>query len=336
MKRAYFGRSAIVLALSGMLAASAAPCRAEETPAQRFAREYPTAAGELVARYAHVKGLLRLKKHPGRGPERLYSGTFAADHGMWKMDLVRDDPGGPAATMVSCSGGDSEFLVARNPGNSEYVVLDVRQRNSAAIRAEAYEELRYFYTAAYAVLGWPLIEIMQTPEFRVVDAKAVDAPTADCIEVVYVTDGSRLGHQGTVVLDPAAGWRIRRAVATGGDGKSNETPIGQVEVSVEYAADAPGPPIPSSVSLTGPGLVARAEFSECRFEPTPREEFLLEHYGLSDKDWTDPAGPGDVPAEPTVRGKPVWSVILWANLLLVGGLIAVGTLVWRRKHRARE
>jgi hypothetical protein len=308
---------------------------AEDGLAERFSREYPEAAQRLVTAYAHVKGRIRLTKQPALGPERLYTGTFSADHGMWKMDLIREGAGGPAATMVSCSGGDTEFLVARNDATSGYFIVDARRHDSTAIRAEAYEELRYFYTAAFAVVGWPFLEIIQAPGFRVLSVAPANVSDNECAEVNYTADGSRLGHRGTVWLDPNQGWVIRRAAVEGGDGTWDESPLRHVEINIEYPLRADLSPIPASTTMTGPGLNARVEFSDCRFEATPRDEFLLEHYGLSETNWDfSPEGEtqNDNLAAPPEAPR---SRLLWMNVLLIPLSIAAAAFVWWTRRQRK-
>lgn len=310
-------------------------CAAEDALAERFSREYQEAAQRLVTAYAHVKGMIRMTKQPALGPERLYTGTFSADHGMWKMDLIREGAGGPAATMVSCSGGDTEFLVARNDATSGYFIVDARRHDSIASRAEAYEELRYFYTAAFAVVGWPFLEIMQAPGFRVLSVASANVSDNECAEVNYTADGSRLGHRGTVWLDPNQGWVIRRAAVEGGDGKSKESPIRHVEINIEYPPDSKRSAIPASVTTNSPGLKATVEFSDCHFETTPRGEFLLEHYGLSDNAWNFGSDGETQNGNLAALPEPRRTTLLWMNVLLIALTIAAAAFLWWRRRKRR-
>jgi hypothetical protein len=252
---------------------------ADNDYATRFLKEYPSAAAKLISNFKNAKGNIKFSKQPKEGPARQYFGTFAISHGMNKIEATQIDEKWSKNRLVMCSDGDKEFvLVEKYPNSGEYFIADARRGGTTNGRAEAYDELKGFYSASYALLGWPLVDILKSPGFRILDARPISIDGNNCIKIAYEADGKRLGCKASVCLDPEAGWIIRQASVT----KSNGSIY---DISVAYSSNSGSEITTSHVIFKCPGIVSDVEFSAWKFEPTPYDEFLIEHYGVSDASW---------------------------------------------------
>jgi len=317
------------LTVASIVAAVALPlcthmCLADTRVAERFLNEYPAAYEKLLASTERVKGSLTKTIIDVDGTVK-NGGTlrFSTDHGMWKAESEGEEDGKKVAAVV-CSGGDKQFVLGKNEGKDEYFIADARRSNYVG-NLKVYTEVMEHCTASHSIGGRPMIDIVRSTGFKVTDATTSVLDGETCVRITYVSEGTLRGANATVTFDPANGWIIRQASirtsadAVGIGGKDRDA--GNVRINLAYDPLSEVKVIPTRMTIESPYYNEKRvyTFSDLRVEGTPKEEFTMAHYGVTDTNWDYDK---DVLKETPQAG------FFWFSLLAV--VVLSLAVAWRR------
>jgi hypothetical protein len=258
------------------------PVVAGQGEVTEFKDTYPGALNLLEARYARVKGSVRLIQTQGRDKTRrvIEEGTFAADHGFQKLSLThRTTPGLSSAKQESifCVGNGRAFRLARDTGAAGYEVQGV---GSDGLSASVYvQRFGRFLSTPFSIYGSRLSRIVAGSNFRVVSAEKIEKEGRHLRLVKYELGSPETPDRATLLLDPAAGWILRGGELQFGRSPGHET----IRFEIEYAEGPGNTFFPRRVQMNEPnGGLSTCEFFDVSWESTPVEEFSMGFYGLPD------------------------------------------------------
>jgi hypothetical protein len=262
-------------------------CKAGLNEVSLFQREYPEAAKRLEAYLARAKGTIRLRQQVGNAPERSAMGSFAVDDGYAKFSFVVNRPPEPETEIVIAFNKDEEFSIYRHLDSKKFTIWGVGADDADRVRY--FELFGNYFTAPYAVLGKPLLEIIKLPSFHLINEQSVNIDGNKYIEIHYQV--SELGCRDKVVLDPHSGWIIMsgESVPTDRSLPKRQFDVNYVSTKGETQKDIKNefmlPSLVKITSITKGGNISSkiCEFTTFLREETPdKREFSITHYGLPD------------------------------------------------------
>ena len=221
------------------------------------------------------------------------------------------------------------FRVARSGENSTYTLLGIDREPMFPFFFDF--ETGRFLTGGFALLGKPLIDVLQKPKTQIVEATEIVVKGQKLYQVILqwqTTPKERhvsnseipTYYTGKILLEPQRDWAIVRAEVENGE-RGSLRPAFLQEATFDVGSDGRAIPRVVSIRIYIDPIVTRSlEFQQIEFRGTPESEFTLTHYGLPDP-------------EPAPRG---WGrEILLGTLAAIVALSIVVGLLLRRSSRRR-
>jgi len=251
----------------------------------RFVREYPAAAKRIEAVYSRIRAEAELIQRAGKSPSSEASHvqlTLASDHGLRKAQLVQHGRaeariGGGTRETVYRVGEDVCFMLRRASTDQPYeATIDTRNTESAVMEFNSL--VGKYVGAPYAVNGFPLTTMMALDGFEVLSAER-NTENGRSFLHVSCQYGQAPKTELDIVFDLDAGWVIRRSEWRP-RGNAHNAII--TEIAYDHHNSHDGVPFPRVVELKEPpDRLNRCVFAHFARQSTPRNEFLLSHYGLA-------------------------------------------------------
>jgi hypothetical protein len=248
---------------------------AGEAELSRVKSELPPAARRLEEMFSRVRGTARMWEDNPRASTKtpVSEDRFAIDHGMEKVDVSRVSRGAKPVKLsdiVYCVGKGTAFHLIRRNIEQPYVIKGLGKREEYAYISE----FGRFVNAHRGVLGHSLNNLLDSPDFKITGAQAIDQAGKNLLRVDCVFGPMQM----SLDLDPAAEWIVRS-----GRFHPSDDPRDLTTIEIEYGPAQNGVPLPRKVRFDwSTGLVHHCEFTEWTFAPTPSAEFSMTYYGLPD------------------------------------------------------
>jgi hypothetical protein len=239
----------------------------------------------LEALFAQVRGKARLQRDSTRSAKKwpVWQASFALDHGMERVEIERftlDKPPKELPGLIYCVGPDTAFRLNRAPDTEAFTIVGIGK--TELDRAHYLSEFGRLVHAHNGFEGRPMPRVFGSPGFEITSAESIVEDSRNLIEVASAfgpLGSNKAKEQITAVLDPDAGWIIRRSRYRHGYDDTNM----EFRCEIQYQGAHEGVSLPRTVRLEEPGgLVRHCEFTEWSFTPTPIAEFNMTHYGLPD------------------------------------------------------
>jgi hypothetical protein len=273
--------------------------RAEDAERARFEAEYPAALKLWEGQYARVKGSFTVERaatrlspgmpRPATQPPPTKA-TFAVDHGFRKVETDRTarlNNKTQTTRSVLCLGDDGKraFSLTRPAPDQPY---SIRKFNEPVGTGSTFgRDCGDYVFAPFRFLTHTLPGIYKARTGKLLGVEATPADRGGGGVRVKMERGVTPQPM-EFVLDPDAGWAIRRSEIAFGPPIRPEDPDSRptIRFEIDYGPPVGGLPVPRVVRrYEGKFLESTCTFDSIRFEPTPAEEFSLAHYGLA-----EPAG----------------------------------------------
>lgn len=284
---------------------------ADEATRLRFETEYPQSAKVLVDRLSKSRGSINMHWNEGKIANELTI-LFFRSHDFEKVESVSkmQTPNGLVVSKtVQCLGnGDYFELIQKNKSN-EYILKSIKPSiNDQALYDSTHGRCLLAPLGGYQK---PLVQMMELGTIELADAYSVPS-NPSIIEAKFQVSNDTPIKQFIIRFDTANHWAVVNQKTF-----IREPLIESNEYQVEYGPKVNGIAFPKRFISTSENVPY--EFGEWVFEETPREAFLLPHYGLP-----------DVTA---LQKRPSYFSLKWILSILIVILFAVGIVLFLKSNR---
>ncbi len=317
-------------------------CHGEPELEARFRREYPAAAQRLekALKSFALEGEFRFEFFSGEvARDRQFQ--MAATAGQRVLAYQRDYQSGKVGEFnlprVECVTPEATFQLRRASATGPYLIQNYEARRP---RDDTFLEgtFRDSVLNMTGFRGHSLQQRLQSPGFRIESVDQASEPENASVRVVFRWASPEGDETGTIDLDPARSWAIRRtdvvltpkppeSTAPSDPPQPPPSPL-RVQTEVQYTELPGGIPFPkhtvAEIQVVGQPSRQRQilDVAQATVGPVAAERFRLSGYGLP-----------DLPLTPRPRARILtWSSPwLWGSL--VTALISFG-LARSLRHRA--
>lgn len=270
----YNGVRQLILIVPVLFAISSARSLADDATLRRFKSEYATVASVLNQRLATCTGEFKVSMLK-QSPASVIEVQFFRSNGFEKCEVnVKMNIGGKnvSGVKVYSLNEDSFFAIERLDEQPKFQLKQLHGKSKA--REQYHLELGRFIKMPLGGTQKSLIQLLNDKEIDIETAHSLQN-NPKIVEATFEVNNGTPIKRITAQFDTNNHWAVVHQTIEAGS-----PTIVSADYDIKYGPMNDGVAMPAQITVKGTS--SPIEFGEWRFVETPRDAFLLPHYGLPD------------------------------------------------------